>query len=265
MTIKIELNSLDDVDARYHDLYTKDGDIYRLTGVEGLKTQRDIDKLQSSLVKERNDHKETKAKYSVFHDMDLEEVQTKLDRYAELEEAAKGKLDEAGIQKLVENRLNSTTAPLKRELDKYKAELSEREKKLEEYTTKERQRTISDAVRSAALRMKIQETAIDDALLLAERTFEIDESGTVITKDGLGPEVWLTDMQSKRPHWWQPSSGGGANGTKQGSMSNNPWSANNWNMTEQGKIYMQDPSKAEQLAKMAGTTIGGTPPPQKQG
>jgi hypothetical protein len=43
----------------------------------------------------------------------------------------------------------------------------------------------------------------------------------------------------------------------------NPWTADNWNMTEQGKIYTSDPSRAEQLAKAAGTTVGGPRPAKK--
>ena len=81
---------------------------------------------------------------------------------------------------------------------------------------------------------------------------------------GISPEVWLNEMQSKRPHWWGPSGGGGAGGSGgQRQFTNNPWTNENWNLTEQGKILMENASRADQLAKSAGTTVGGKRPAGK--
>ena len=101
----------------------------------------------------------------------------------------------------------------------------------------------------------------------AERMFEITEEGQVITKDGVGvtpgvaPDVWLSEMQPKRGHWWPASTGGGAKGSKGANFASNPWTKENWNMTEQGKILStQGREKAEQMAKAAGTSLGGRKP-----
>ena len=118
--------------------------------------------------------------------------------------------------------------------------------------------------------MKVVDTAIEDVTLLAERIFTIDETGKVVAKDnvgctpGISPEVWLNEMQQKRPHWWGPSAGGGAGGNRGGgSFTSNPWSAEGWNMTQQGQIYNENPAKAEQMARSAGTSIGGQRPAAK--
>ncbi|QFR59625.1 hypothetical protein P6F33_gp24 [Pseudomonas phage Quinobequin-P09] len=100
---------------------------------------------------------------------------------------------------------------------------------------------------------------------------EVNEEGKVVTRDGVGvtpgidATVWLTEMQSKKTHWWGPSQGGGAGGNRSGSGGGaNPWSADGWNMTEQGRILKENRSRAEQMAKSAGTTIGGPrPQPRK--
>ncbi len=267
MALKAIIETLEGVPEHFHELYTEKGGKYELTGVEGFKTQADIDRVQNALTKERNDHKAVKEKFSAFADLDIEDVRAKLDKYPELEAAATGKLDDAAIAKLVEGRLNTHVAPLKRELDKAKADLSERDQRLEQYSTKERQRAIGDAVRAAAVKSKLEPTAVDDAIMLAERTFDIDEEGNVVTKDGVGvtpginAELWLTDMQAKRPHWWGPSAGGGAGGSRGGAGGGqNPWTAENWNMTAQSKIYQENATRAEQMAKAAGTTIGGQKP-----
>src|SRR5678815_551563 len=94
MPIKIEYSAKDEIPAGYDELYTEKEGKFFLTGVEGLKTQKDIDTLQESLRKERNDHKTTKGKYSFLDGQDVEAVQQMLAKYPELEAAAGGKIDE---------------------------------------------------------------------------------------------------------------------------------------------------------------------------
>lgn len=107
--------------------------------------------------------------------------------------------------------------------------------------------------------------------MLAERVFEVDDEGNVTTKDGVGvtpgiaADVWLTEMQDKRPHWWPQSQGGGAGGSGGGGAGGkNPFSAEGWNLTEQGRLVRENPEKADQMAKAAGTTVGGGRPAAKK-
>lgn len=269
MGIKAIVDSLDEVDSKYHDLYKERDGKYELTEVEGFRTQADVDRLQSSLTKERNDHKATKSKYSFLADLEPAKVQEMLDKYPELEAAASGKIDENKLNQLLEGRLSSKTAPLQREIEKLRNELQDKEGVIETYTKKERSRLISGEIQNACRKLNVQSEAVDDATMY-ENYFEVDEDGRVITKDGIkgvtpgvSAEVWLTDMQSKKPHWWGASSGGGASGSRSNSThANNPFSAKHWNLTEQGRIFNENPTKAEQLAKAAGTTVGGARPAQ---
>ena len=133
---------------------------------------------------------------------------------------------------------------------------------------------IHDAVRKAAVGAKILPEALEDALDRAERVFEVDDHGNVVTKEvlgttpGLQASVWFTDMQKSRPHWWGNSAGGGAGGNRGGNDmgGKNPWSAEHWNMTEQGKLVQSDRAKAEQLAKAAGhaSAVGARRPAPKK-
>ena len=93
----------------------------------------------------------------------------------------------------------------------------------------------------------------------------------MVTKDGIGvtpgiqPEAWFTDLQGTRKHWWGANIGGGGAGNRGGNnAAENPWSAENWNMTKQGVLVRENPQKAEQLAKLAGTTVGGKKPAPKK-
>lgn len=273
MAIKVVEDSIDNVPEHFRELYSEQNGKFVLTGVEGMKTQQDIDRLMNSLTKERNDHKAVREKYSFLNGLDVAEVQARLDKFPELEAIASGKgVDENAVQKLVEARINSTVAPIKRELDGAKQQLAERESLLQAFQQKEIRRTINDEVLAAIGKNKgFRSEAVEDALLYAAQLFEVTEDGRVVTKDGVGvtpgiePGVWLTDVQSKKPHWWGQSSGGGASGSGGGldGSQSNPWSHDGWNVTRQMEIHKENPMRAEQMAKSAGTSLTGGRPVKK--
>lgn len=272
MGLKAIVDNINDVEEPFRSLYTERNGKFEITGIEGMRTQADVDRLSSGLEKERNDHKATKARFAPLGDRKIEDVLSALDRLPELETMAAGKMDETKINDIVEGRIKSRLAPVERERDALKGQVAERDAKLGEFSKEKTQRTIQDEVRKAITNSQgFVGTAMEDALLLAERVFEIDETtGRVVAKDGVGvtpgvdPTVWLTEIQPKRTHWWGNSQGGGAGGNRNGaSGGSNPFSADNWNMTEQSRIYQENPARAEQMAKSAGTSVGGLPPVRK--
>lgn len=272
MPIKFVEDTLDNVVEPLRQFYQEVNGKFQLS-VEGVKPLSEFNTVHGALAKERNDHKLVKEKLLTYTPFgEVADLQAKFDRITELEAAAAGKLDEAGINKLVESRLTTKLAPIEREKQQLATKITELETTNQAYVAKEKQRHIKDALRDAVKKMEgFQDTAMEDAELLAERVFEVAEDGRVTAKDGVGctpgiePAVWLTEMQSKRPHWWGPSSGTGAPGNRTGGGVGgpNPWSADGWNMTEQGKVLKENRTRAEQLAKSAGTVIGGPRPIKK--
>lgn len=264
--LKQSLDNLDELDAAFHPLYTEQEGKFVLTGVEGMKTDADIAKLNTALVKERGAHKVTKEKFALLGDLDIVDVLAKLDKIPELEAAAAGKLDDAAIQTIVETRLKARLSPVERLLDQEKAKRTELEGKVSEFTAKEKREIIRASLLTAATAAKVLPHAIDDVLNAGVHLFEVDETGAVVAKEGSGittgidTTVWLSDVLPKKPHWQGQTSGGGAQGSSGSSAGKNPWTADNWNMTEQGKIVRENPTRAEQLAKLAGTRVGGTKP-----
>lgn len=268
--LNVSYNAEDEIPSEYAALYSEKDGKWVLTGIAGIKTSEDVARLQESLRKEREDHKATKMKLQAFDGMDAEELQTKLDRIAELEAAAGGKLDEGKINEMVEARLRSRTAPLERKITQLEQDLGTKDTEIKTFVQKEQTRTIHDHIRKAAKKANLLDSAIEDALVLGERVLTVNENNEVVTRDNVGttpgvlPEVWLTELQSTRPHWWPESVGAGANGGKGLKIGSNPFTAENWNMTEQGRIVRENPTKAAQLAKLAGTTIGGPKPALKK-
>ena len=241
--------------------------------VEGMKTQADIDRVQSSLTAARTEASGFKAKLALLGDRKVEDVVTLLDRIPELEAAAEGKLDEEKINQLVEGRIQAKLAPVTRERDSAKTRVTELEGIVANFEGKEKGRTIHDQVRRAAKAAGVLDEAVDDALMLADRTFELTEDGVAVVKkdtsfaEGLQPKDWFADLQAKRPHWWPATAGGGAGGNRGGNGGGtNPWSHEGWNLTDQGKIYAADKGRAETLAKAAGhaSPLGAQKPEAKK-
>ena len=280
MVMKALVEKLDDVPEalreHYKEVKEKDSgatryllDVDTIDHLPGVKLLRNEN---GSWRTKLRDAEAAMKKYDALKDMDVNDVIAKLDKYGELEAAAAGNLDEKKIEGIVEGRIKAKLSPIERERDQLKAANATLTTQVGEFTAKERQRLITDSVRAAATKLKMQPEAFEDAILLAERVMEVDEEGKVIVKDkvgftpGIDAESWLNDMQSKKPHWWGPTQGGGARGSfgpgATGS-GKNPWSHEHWNVTEQGKIMREDKKKAEQLATNAGTTIGGRKPAKK--
>jgi hypothetical protein len=238
--------------------------------VTDMKPIAEFNTVHGALTKERLDHKKSKDRLALFGALDPDEVSTQLARIPELEIAASGKVDDKKIEEIVTTRLHAKLAPVERERDQFKAKVAEKDAVIQGFEVKEKTRTIHDQVSKAARSAKILTTAEDDALMLAERVFEVAEDGNVVTKDNVGvtpgitPDLWIKDMAEKRPHWWAPNQGGGANNRGgAGHSGPNPFSAEGWNLTEQGNLVRTDRTKADRMAKAAGTTIGGKKPAAK--
>lgn len=272
----------DDIPEAYVDLFTERDGKFELTGVNGIKTQADFDRNKTNLDKERGDHKDTKDKLGGWlgtfgDDADPAQIKELVDKIPELEaaaEAGEGELPQERIDELVEKRVNTQTAQLNRQITELTDANTQKDELIAGYEASERRRTIHDAVRSAMVESKVVDTAHEDVLLLAERVFEVTDANEVLIKDEVGavpgatPQQWLQDMQEKRPHWWPASEGGGAGGSGTpggGLRGDNPWTHDNWNMTAQG-VYVREHGmeKATDMAKQAGTTVGGPKPLPKK-
>lgn len=272
--IELEYEDAAQIPDGFATLYTEANGKFVLTGVNGMKTQKDVDTVREALRKEREDHARAREALKPWGDLKPDEVQAQLDRIRELEAAAGGKLDEAKLNELVDGRLSQKTGPLERQIK----ELSEGKSLAEQERDALRQhietRDRNDIVRAVATEVKAHSTAIPDIEMAASMMLEKSEDGSLITKSGIqgltpGLDVkgWLKEMMRLRPHWWPESEGGGARGGLGGGgfAGDNPWSADGWNMTKQGQILStQGREVADRMARAAGTTVGGQRPTQKK-
>lgn len=284
MRLKTIYDTAEEIPEGYADLYTERNGRWELTGVEGVKTQADIDRVQNALVKERADHKQTKAALAPFEGLDPEAVEAQAHKLeevtAQLEAINKdGRVDEAKLEPIIAARIKQAVAPLERDkqnlerqLDAQRKAVADKDTEVVTLRTSITTDNIERAIRDAATVEKVIATALDDVVLRGTRVFEKTEDGRIITKDvagvvpGLTPKEWLKDMTDKAPHWWPSSVGGGSQGGGSGGRgtyggANNPWSKAGWNMTKQGALVRQlGEQKAGEIAAQAGSHIGATKP-----
>jgi hypothetical protein len=281
MPIELQYDNMDAVPEAFRaepvfkELFTTaaDGKIV-LSGVTGMKTQKDVSTVQEALRKEREDHAKARDALKPWGDLNATETLAQLDRIKELEAAAGGKLDEAKLNELVEGRLSQKTGPLQRQIDALTGDKTKVEQERDALKAQLETRDRNDAVRSVATEAKVLQTAIPDMEMAASVMLEKDADGNLVTKSGingltpgLSVKEWAKEMQKLRPHWWPESEGGGARGGGGGGglSGNNPFTAEHWSLTEQGKFLQTNGRDAtDKLAKAAGTTIGGPKPAPKK-
>ena len=271
--LQLKYDSQDDIPEAHRELFTEREGGWELTGVTGMRTQADVDSVTESLNKERSNHSNTKKQLDVWGEYNFDEVKQKLDKYPELEAAAEGKLDEKKFEEAVVKRLevevNAKTGALEKERDNLIEERDKLQGENKVLLGEKRSRIIRDSIQTELVKAKVLPEAYDDAFLWAEQIFEIrEEDNKVVTRDsvgvtpGLAPDLWLSDIKAKKPHWWPESEGGGAGGGTGGTggTADNPWTKDHWNLTRQGQLVRENPEKAEHLAKSAGSYVGALRP-----
>jgi hypothetical protein len=256
--LKTTYDSPDDIPEQYRDLYADDGGKWRLTGVEGLKTQADIDNVLRAKAHEVRRRQEAEARWSALGDASPEDILAKLDRIAELEAIAEGKGGE--VDKLVDARASARAAPLERELRARQSELEEARKELERMRAIDRKRRIDDEARKALGEVGVIPEAQDDAMLYLSTMLELAEDGVPQTREGAGVPAGIDAAgllahlrdHGMRPLWWGANTGAGLRGGKGSALAgDNPWTKGKENLTKQIEIERENPSLAERLRKQA--------------
>jgi len=269
-----------DIPEGYAHLYKDvDGVWTLMTGAE-IKTSEDIKKLQGVATKVRGELDTLKGEIAPYTELGtVEEITEKLDSIPELEaKASGGEVDEEKIEGIVTARVATIRGPLDKEIKKLSGERDTAVAENKALKETEQTRRMQDDVKAAALEAGISDDRLEDIYLNAERMLEWvetegeDGTGGFVTRTGVGvtpgiaAAVWLTEMQPKRPYWFEePQGGGSGSNSGAGAGGENPWNPDTWNMTKQGQIHRENPDRAIQLAKSAGTTVGGLPAVKKAG
>lgn len=285
--LKLKYTKKGDIPAGFESLYTDKDGVWILTGVDGLKTQEDLQAVNDLLTQERGITKGLKETVSALGDVDATKVgdlmgligelgddfdaQKYRDTVTEVTDLRK-QISGGGDADGVIRQLREENSELKRVSGQTQRELSTVKRKSEEFqgVSEGLQKridssTIREAVIAAATELKVEPSAFEDAVLLGQSVFELDANSKVVAREGLDggvitgttPTDWLREIQPKRQHWWPNSTGAGGSGSGSGNgfSGKNPWKKDTLNLTEQGQLVLSSPDLAKSLAKEAGVTL----------
>lgn len=107
-----------------------------------------------------------------------------------------------------------------------------------------------------ALRDKLKEAGVTDVDYIIYKQGGLDKF--TFDKDGkpIGIDDVLKPLKETSPHLFKPQNGGGYNPAGGSNPpASNPFAKDTWNMTEQGKLFRENPAQARQLAAAAGVKL----------
>ena len=152
------------------------------------------------------------------------------------------------------NAANTTIADLKKD-NENNAEL---QKKITTYETEitNLKTAAANTQKEYALRDKLKEAGVTDVDYIIYKQGGLDKFN--FDKDGkpIGIDDVLKPMKEASPHLFKTQQGGGyvpAGGDNP--PATNPFAKDTWNMTEQGKLFRENPAQARQLAAAAGVKL----------
>jgi len=215
MLIEANYATKEEVPEKFAELYTESEGKYQFSGIKDFKMQSDVDAVKTALNSERGITTDLNKQLKAFDGIDPVVFKTNQDRLAELELAGTGKkIDDEGINKIVDGRVKSQIGPIEQARDSYKLQFEDANGKVDVLNNEKRVNKITSELQKVATD-KLKKEAIPDALMYAG-LFEVSEDGKVITKDGCGVtpgisvEAFITEKMKTSPHWVEPSNGAGA-------------------------------------------------------
>lgn len=153
----------------------------------------------------------------------------------------------------------STASETIKDLKKNNADNAELQQKVKDYEVETaRLKTEADNTRKEyALKDKLKEAGVTDADYIIYKQggldkFTFDKDGKVIGLDDV-----LKPMRESSPHLFKNAGGTGGYDPAGGGKPpvNNPFAKETYNLTEQGRLFKQNPEQARQMADAAGVKL----------
>lgn len=152
------------------------------------------------------------------------------------------------------NAANTTIADLKKDNENN----TELQKKITTYETEitNLKAAAANTQKEYALRDKLKEAGVTDVDYIIYKQGGLDKFN--FDKDGkpIGIDDVLKPIKEASPHLFKAQNGGGYVPAGGGNPpAGNPFAKDTWNMTEQGKLFKENPAQARQLAAAAGVKL----------
>lgn len=261
-TIPVTVDSLDAVDENLRGIYaeTTDG---KFQIRADIAFQSDFEKVRDTLAKERTSNKDLTSK--------VKDLQSRLDAYGGIDAVAvKGMQNELANLKSTETdlvKIQSAKAELELKLNGLQDQFNELTQQNKKYEAERAKNRLRDGARRALVQNGIEEMALEDGLIWAERCLELAEDGSIRVKDGdnsvypagISVDSWATIFKKNKPYYFGGSVGGGAGGSNTGSSPIDNWTNTGVNggvnITKLMLAIREDPKAVRAVAKTKGIDL----------
>lgn len=260
MPLKATLKSLEEVDESLRGFYAPGADgVFRLDVEGGFKTPAEVEGLSSALGKERAARNEAEKKLKAFDGIeDPEKAREALRTVGNLDTEKRKTAEE------MERQFEARLAPVKKQLEEAEAERDRLSTELYE------ERVTGFFLRSPFVGEKL---AIPPraAAAMYGKNFKL-EDGKVVAYDAHGNVIYgedgkpadpemaiqrLIQADPDRDRLLRGAPGGSGSPADRGNEGGvaNPWKKDTYNLTQQGKLILENPAQAKRLAAEAGITL----------
>lgn len=255
MALKSKVDSLDSVEAQFHDLYEEKDGAYVLA-VDGLDQHPGAQALKSALDRERTQRRTLSEKLTAA-EARLEGLPDDFD--ADAYEALRQQADGKEAPQLDE-RLSAQKAQLEAKWAKEREKLEARASKLDGTL---RRVMVDEGLTKALLDAGVDKSFLPAAKALLKEKGQIklvedDDAVQVFADDGVNDRTPLTDyvrawatQDEGKPFIAKPT-GGDAKGAAPQRFGENPFAKDSFNRTKQAELINENPVKARQMAEAAG-------------
>lgn len=265
--LKPYVADLNQVDEAVRSFYVeKDGKfVLNVTPTDGWALE-DVEGLKTALGRERQAREKLEGQVKSYEGIDPETAKKnaqKVERYSKFD-------PEKEADRIAEEKYRSREEQL---VSKHSQTVKKLEEALDKRTAQLRKTLVESAIKSEVAKLNpIDAEAVE---LIAARSVVlkdvdgefhievVDERGNPRIKDVHGNPMdipsYLQELREKRSHLFKADERSGI-GMKPNTQSpsnsmpgvKNPWAKESWNLTEQMKLMIADPAKAERLKAMAG-------------
>jgi hypothetical protein len=252
MALKTYINSLEEVDENLHSLYKPKGDGFALD-VEG---EQDRQALREKVKEFRDNNtrlqeqlEQMQGRFSLVEDLDPTDLKAAIEAHKAVKE--KEMIPATEMDKLMAQRLQA-------ERKKYESELEESKNtalRLQgEMNRMHIEKTITEGLNKVG---QLQKGALSDVLRRAQNEIDVKEERLIDRSTGLSldPVDWANELLKNSPYFFSPNTGVNSRGSSSESAKINPFAKETLNLTQQAKLYQENPTEAKRLAAAVGIEL----------
>jgi hypothetical protein len=251
--LQAHVDDIETIDENLRPLYKQETEGAGWT----LEVDLDSQKEMKEKVKEFRKHNielqkklsEFEEKFKPYAELDLEQVHEAMAAQKKVADAEL--LPRAEVEKHIASRLEDERSKFAQELADAQELAHSSQHRLNELVI---ERDVTEAINKVG---QLQKGALGDVLRRARIDIEVKDGKLTERDTGLTLDTkeWAIKLMKDSPFFFVPNTGINARGSSTAEIEKNPWKSETKNLTEQGRLFKEDPVKARRLAAEAGMSI----------